>query len=149
MRQDQQLSNMWSGIPWNFTSARSSFWNCLSHFLISRKACCIRLKKFSNSFRHGRRREIYRVLITEISTLVKTALKSYYSMLSPLAIPCLPNDEVVYTTLSSASMEIEAEWRLRINDHHHHHLHHHHCPVWVLGDFSFPFIAAKEGTWPT
>ena len=30
-------------------------------------------------------------------------------MLSPLAIPCLPNDEVVYTTLSSASMEIEAE----------------------------------------
>ena len=51
----------------------------------------------------------YRVLITEISTLVKTALKSYYSMLSPLAIPCLPNDEVVYTTWSSASMEIEAE----------------------------------------
>ena len=51
----------------------------------------------------------YRAFITEISTLVKTALKSYYSMLSPLAIPCLPNDEVVYTTLSSASMEIEAE----------------------------------------
>ena len=48
-------------------------------------------------------------LITEISTLVKTALKSYYSMLSPLALPCLPNDEVVYATWSSASMEIEAE----------------------------------------
>ena len=51
----------------------------------------------------------YRVLITEISTLVKTALKSYYSMLSPLAKPCLPNDEVVYTTMSLATISIEAE----------------------------------------
>ena len=67
----------------------------------------------------------------EISTLVKTALKSYYFMLSPLAKPCLPNDEVVYTTMSSASISIEAKSRLSINDHHHHHHHHHHyCPVW-------------------
>ena len=50
-----------------------------------------------------------RVLVMEMSTLVKTALKSYYSMLSPLVKPCLPNDEVVYTTMSSASISIEAE----------------------------------------
>ena len=52
-------------------------------------------------------------------------------MLSPLAKPCLPNDEVVYTTMSSASISIETESRRSINDHHHHHHHHHHyCPVW-------------------
>ena len=45
----------------------------------------------------------------EMSTLVKTAPKGYYSMLSPLALPCLPNDEVVYTAMSSASIWIEAE----------------------------------------
>ena len=50
-----------------------------------------------------------RVLVMEMSTLVKTALKSYYSTLSPLVKPCLPNDEVVYTTMSSASISIEAE----------------------------------------
>ena len=50
-----------------------------------------------------------RVLIMEMSTLVKTALKRYYSMLSPVAKPCLPNDEVVYTTMSSATISIEAE----------------------------------------
>ena len=73
----------------------------------------------------------WRFLIVEISTLVKTALKIYYSMLSPLAKPCFPNDKIVYTTMSSASISIEAEWRLSINDHHHHHFHHHHhCQVW-------------------
>ena len=45
----------------------------------------------------------------KITTLVKTALKIYYSMLSPLAKPCFPNDEVVYTTMSSASISIEPE----------------------------------------
>ena len=42
-------------------------------------------------------------------TLVKTALKIYYSILSPLAKPSFPNDEVVYTTMSSASISIEPE----------------------------------------
>ena len=50
-----------------------------------------------------------RVLIMEMSTLVKTALKRYYTRLSALAKPCLPNDEVVYTTKSSATISIEAE----------------------------------------
>ena len=50
-----------------------------------------------------------RVLIMEMSTLVKTALKSYYSMLSSLAYPGLPNDEVVYTTMSPTSISIEPE----------------------------------------
>ena len=30
-------------------------------------------------------------------------------MLSPLALPCLPNNEVVYTRMSSASVFIEAK----------------------------------------
>ena len=33
----------------------------------------------------------------------------YYSMLSPLAKPCFPNHDVVYTMMSSASVSIEAE----------------------------------------
>ena len=37
-----------------------------------------------------------------ISTLVKTAHQSHCYMLSPLALPCLPNDEVVFTMMSSA-----------------------------------------------
>ena len=40
----------------------------------------------------------------EISTLIKTALKKYYSILSP---PGLPNDEVVHTKMSSASISIK------------------------------------------
>ena len=51
----------------------------------------------------------YRALIMEISTLVKTAFYSNYSMLSPLALPCLPNDEVVYNKKSSAFVFIEAK----------------------------------------
>ena len=51
----------------------------------------------------------YRVLIMEMSTLVKTDLKSYYSMLSALALPCLPNDEAVYTMMSTASISIKSE----------------------------------------
>ena len=76
-------------------------------------------------------------------------------MLSPLSLPCLPNDEVVITMMSSASVckiaklhfyviffssimskttankttLVEAEWRLSENDHDHHkrrHHHHHH-----------------------
>ena len=76
-------------------------------------------------------------------------------MLSPLSLPCLPNDEVVFTMTSSASVckiaklhfyviffssimskttankttLVEAEWRLSENDHDHHHhkrRHHHH-----------------------
>ena len=62
----------------------------------------------------------YRALVMEISTLVKTAFYSNYSMLSPLALPCLPNDEVVYNKKSSAFVFIEAKWRLSGNDHHHH-----------------------------
>ena len=62
----------------------------------------------------------YRALIMEISTLVKTAFYSNYSMLSPLPLPCLPNDEVVYNKKSSAFVFIEAKWRLSVNDHHHH-----------------------------
>ena len=38
------------------------------------------------------------------STLVKTAYLSYCYMLSPLSLPCLPNDEVVFTMMSSASV---------------------------------------------
>ena len=60
-------------------------------------------------------------------------------MLYPLALPCLPNHEVIYTSMSSASVFIEAKRRLRVNDHdnlsrrhphHHHHHHHRHCSVW-------------------
>ena len=55
-------------------------------------------------------------------------------MLSSLVIPCLPNHEVFYTMMSSASVCIEAEWRLSVkdqhqcrhHDHHQHHQHHHH-----------------------
>ena len=39
-------------------------------------------------------------------------------MLSPLALPCFPNHDVVYTMMSSASVSIEAEWRLSVNNHH-------------------------------
>ena len=43
--------------------------------------------------------------LLRISTLVKTAyLISYCYMLSPLSLPCLPNDEVVFTMMSSASV---------------------------------------------
>ena len=45
----------------------------------------------------------------EISTLAKTVLKSYFYMLSCLALPCLPNHELVYTKMSSASVCIETE----------------------------------------
>ena len=34
-----------------------------------------------------------------ISTLVKTAHQSHCYMMSPLALPCLPNDEVVFTMM--------------------------------------------------
>ena len=37
-------------------------------------------------------------------TLVKTAYLSYCYMLSPLSLPCPPNDEVVFTMVSSASV---------------------------------------------
>ena len=76
-------------------------------------------------------------------------------MVSPLSLPCLPNDEVIFTMMSSASVckianlhfyvifissimskttanqinLVEAEWRLSENDDHHHkrsHHHHHH-----------------------
>ena len=80
----EQLPNIGSEIWWNFTSARSSFWNYLSQFLISRKTCLIRFKIFQICS-HMEGEGKCRVLIMEISTLVKTALKSYYSMLSPLA----------------------------------------------------------------
>ena len=53
-------------------------------------------------------------------------------MLSPLALPCLPNNEVVYTKMSSASVFIEAKRRLSVHDHHygrHHHHHHRHRSV--------------------
>ena len=74
----------------------------------------------------------------EISMLDKTALKSYFYMLSSLATPCLPNHEFVYTTMSLPSVYIEAERRLSVNDHQHHgrhylhchhHFHHRYCPV--------------------
>ena len=42
--------------------------------------------------------------LLQISTLVKTAYLSYCYMLSPLSLPCLPNDEVVFTMMSSASV---------------------------------------------
>ena len=84
------------------------------------------------------------------STLVKTALFKVSYMLSPLPLPCLPNDEVVFTTMSSASVckmpiyiqrnflsikfdpnptatkltLVEAEISRSVNDHHHHHHHH-------------------------
>ena len=76
--------------------------------------------------------EKHRVLVMEISTLVKTALSIYYSMLSPLALPCLPNHEVVYDTTSFTSVFIEAKRRLSVIDHHNHSRRHHHhpCSVW-------------------
>ena len=90
-----------------------------------------------------------------VSALVKTAHYRYCYMLSPPSLPCLPNDKVVFTMVSSASVckialisilgwffrfnyypkptankitLVEAEWRLSANDHHHHHnrCHHHH-----------------------
>ena len=55
-------------------------------------------------------------------------------MLPPLTLPCLPNHEVDYTTMSSASVFSEAKCRLSVNDHHHyrglHHHHHRHRSVW-------------------
>ena len=51
----------------------------------------------------------YGALIIKISTLVKTARLSYCYVLSPLALPFLPNHEVAYTTMSSASVCIEAK----------------------------------------
>ena len=76
-------------------------------------------------------------------------------MLSPLALPCLPNHEVVYTRMSSASVFIEAKRRLSVNDHHnhsrrhpHHHHHHRHCSVWS-DVIVLPFMAAKEDNSPT
>ena len=95
MRQEQQLPNMGSEI--------GCFWNCLFHLAISRKACLIRFKIFQIRFHEEGERK-YRVLIMEISTLIKTALKKYYSILSP---PGLPNDEVVHTKMSSASISIK------------------------------------------
>ena len=91
-----------------------------------------------------------------VSALVKTAHYRYCYMLSPPSLPCLPNDKVVFTMVSSASLckialisilgwffrfnyypkptpskitLAEAEWRLSANDHHHHHhnrCHHYH-----------------------
>ena len=76
-------------------------------------------------------------------------------MLSPLSLPCLPNDKVVFTMISSAFVckiamiyilawffrfnyypkptankitLVGAEWRLSANDHHHYH-HYHFCLV--------------------
>ena len=40
-------------------------------------------------------------------------------MLSPLALPCLPNNEVVSTKMSTASVFIEAKLRLSVHDRHH------------------------------
>ena len=71
-------------------------------------------------------------------------------MVSPLSLPCLPNDEVVFTMMSSASVckianlhfnydlkptankitLVEAEWRLSVNDHHHYSHHHPYCLDW-------------------
>ena len=81
-------------------------------------------------------------------------------MLSSLALPCLPNDEVVCTTMFLTSVRntqsifqrkfsqfkrikatknilAEAKRRLSVNDHHNHNRrhhypyhHHHHCSVW-------------------
>ena len=73
-------------------------------------------------------------------------------MLSSLALPCLPNHELVYTKMSSASVCIEAEGRVSVNDHEHHcrnhhhrhHYHHHRYCRFCFRDFSSPFIAAKE-----
>ena len=72
-------------------------------------------------------------------------------MLSSLALPCLPNHEVVYTTKSEASVCIEAKWRLNVNDHQHHGRRHHHgqCPAdLVLQDSSSLLMAAKAATSP-
>ena len=129
---------MGSEIRWNSTSARNILGIAFSNYLIPRNFCLDWFQNFPNSFRHIKKnRGKYKDLIMEISTLVKTALYSYFYMLPSLVLPCLPNHEVVYTTFSSASVCIEAEWRLSVNDHqyhcrhhhHHHHYHHRYCPV--------------------
>ena len=52
--------------------------------------------------------EKYRALIMEIPTLIKQLFK-VNSMLSPLALPRLPNNEVVYTRMSSTSVFTETK----------------------------------------
>ena len=60
-KQQRQLPNMGSEIRWNYAFTPKSFQKLLDSF-----------KNFSNSFQHGRR-DKYRALGMEISTLVKTA----------------------------------------------------------------------------
>ena len=90
-------------------------------------------------------------------------------MLSPLPLPCLPNDEVVFTTMSSASVLpiyiqrnffsinfdpnptatkitlVKAELSRSVNDHHHHHhgrhhRGHHHCLAWSSKGSYFRYL---------
>ena len=100
MRQDWTIAELWIRDAMKFNFCTQQFLELLFAFPNFKKSLFDSFQIFQIRFHmegEGRRR----VLIMEMSTLVKTALKSYYSMLSPLAKPCLSNDEVVYTTMSS------------------------------------------------